>query len=200
MLFIDSGIISTLTNAVKDWPNNEKEFSDPIADALIRLHTTLAEYDAVQWIDVRDNLSRLAKERLAHLTEATQNGRPILTHCQTGATFDDGAKFSGQVQEFLRGDLEEKEFGPFINPQEAEQWTKEHFGWISTWYTSNSLEGQRAERIGKYSAKGSIDATDCRVTGTSVRLKKSSATMQREKVELYDLYIAALDKLMPIFG
>ena len=206
-ILIDSGsfslileFISTLTNAVKDWPNNEEQFSDPIADALIRLHTSLAEYGAVQWIDVRNNMFRLAKERLAHLTEATQNGRPILTHCQTGATFDNGAKFSGEVQEFLRGNIEVKEFGPFTNPQEADKWTKEHFGSIRTWYTTNSLEGQRAETIGKYCAEGSIDATDCRVTGTSVRLKKKSDTMQREKAELHDLYTAALDKLRPIFG
>jgi len=135
---------------------------------------------------------------MSHLTIETQHGPPTITHCQKGAVFDKDAKFSAQVQEFLRGDLEEATFSPFSGKQgEAQKWVESHFSScrIEGSYSGNSLEGGEAENEGKYSASGTVNKA-----GISVRLKKSSDWVLREKTEIYQAHIASLDKLTPVFG
>jgi len=185
--------ISALITALRDWPNNEEEYSDVVTNALIRLHSTLSKY--VTYNDKKDDLRHYAQERLTYLAEATRSGPPILTHCQREATFNESAKFSAQVQKFLRGDLEEEDFGPFDDRMEAEKWTKNYFNFvIGDICSSNSLEGEREESIGKYSAMGTID------NAGMVRLKKNSVCVHIKEAKIYELHLASLEKLTPVFG
>ena len=101
---------------------------------------------------------------------------------QKGAVFDKDAKFSAQVQGFLRGDREEATFSSFSGKKdEAQKWVKSYFSWhtIEGSWTSNSLEGEKAEIEGKYKASGTVNKA-----GTSVRLKKSSSRVLEEKVNI----------------
>ena len=70
----------------------------------------------------KEELRRLAKDRISHFSRSTKNAKLTLTNCQEEAVFNENEKFAGDVQAFLRSNIEEKEFGPFANCSESEKW------------------------------------------------------------------------------
>ena len=72
-------LVAILSKEVISLPENEKDLSSLITDALIWLkETNPAQKD-------KDEINRLAKDRLTHLINSTQNGKPVVKHSQPDA-------------------------------------------------------------------------------------------------------------------
>ena len=95
---------------LKDLPHNEKNFSDCLTNALIRFKSTNSS-------ETKGQLDG-AKDRLAFVSKSLQSGKPVLSNF---AKQNADAKFASEVQDFLRSDVDKKEFGPFADKHESEK-------------------------------------------------------------------------------